>query len=179
MRIGRNEEAAGQYRMAAQLDPAEPQFLRNLVITLPFIGRPDEAIEKMPVVLRDFPEDAIVHCVFGVSLEARGRLAEAVAEFRRAAALDPKLRQARLGPVEWPVAAGAGDEARVVWGAALADDPPEHEAWHGYAEFCLFLGEEDEYRRIRRALLSKFGASTDPHVADLHRPGVPAPARGG
>ena len=50
-------------------------------------------------------------------------------------------------------------------GAALADDPPEHDAWHGYAEFCLFLGQEDEYRRIRRALLAKFGASTDPHVA--------------
>ena len=67
--------------------------------------------------------------------------------------------------MEWPVAAGAPGRGEGRLGAALADDPPEHEAWHGYAEFCLFLGEEGEYRRIRRTLSSKFGASTDPHVA--------------
>ena len=42
---------------------------------------------------------------------------------------------------------------------------PSTTLWHGYAEFCLFLGREDEYGRIRQALLTRFGTSTDPHVA--------------
>src|SRR5262249_29875253 len=60
---------------------------------------------------------------------------------------------------------GRGEEARAVWQTALEADPPEHDAWFGYAEFCLFLGREDEYRRGRQALLGKFGAATDPLVA--------------
>jgi Flp pilus assembly protein TadD len=164
-RVGRHEEAAAQYRTAVELNPKDPAFLRNLALMLPTLGRHDEAIETFPTVLRDFPEDALVHCVFGLSLEARGRLSEAVSELRRATALDPKLRQARHGLWNGLLRLGRKDEARVVWGEALADAPPEHDAWHGYAELCLFLGRDDEYDRIRRALLAKFGASTDPRVA--------------
>ena len=58
------------------------------------------------------------------------------------------------------------DEARVAWRRSLEADPPEHDAWYGYAEFCLFLGQEDEYRRARQDVLARFGATTDPHVAE-------------
>src|SRR5262249_2895008 len=57
-------------------------------------------------------------------------------------------------------------EARVAWKSALEAEPPDPGAWHGYAELCLFLGEEDEYRRARRDLLKRFGATTDPYVAE-------------
>src|SRR5262249_50070908 len=136
-----------------------------LAITLQLVGRHDEALEKFRMVLRDFPDDAAIHSVIGSSLEARGRFTEAVAEFRQATSLDPQLRQARIGLWNNLIRVGRPHEASGVWGAALADDPPEHVCWHGYAEFCLFLGQEDEYRRIRPALLAKFGTSTDPHVA--------------
>ena len=33
-------------------------------------------------------------------------------------------------------------------------DPPENEAWAGYAELCLFLGNEHEYRAAGTALLA-------------------------
>jgi serine/threonine-protein kinase len=59
---------------------------------------------------------------------------------------------------------GRGDEARIDWQRSLEADPPEYAAWDGYAEFCLFLGQEDEYRRARQALLAKFGTTTNPHV---------------
>jgi serine/threonine-protein kinase len=49
---------------------------------------------------------------------------------------------------------------------ALKANPPHHDAWYGYAEFCLFLGQEDEYRHARQALLSKFATTTDPQVAE-------------
>ena len=60
---------------------------------------------------------------------------------------------------------GLGEEARVAWEKAIAEDPAKHDTWYGYAEFCLFLGREDEYRRARRALLDKFGATADRYVA--------------
>jgi serine/threonine-protein kinase len=61
---------------------------------------------------------------------------------------------------------GRLNEARVAWKSALEADPLEHDAWYGYAELCLFLGEEDEYRRARRALLERFGVATNPYIAE-------------
>ena len=57
-------------------------------------------------------------------------------------------------------------EARVMWEEDLENGPPEHDAWNSYAELCLFLGREDDYRRARRALLARFGPSADPFVAE-------------
>ena len=45
-------------------------------------------------------------------------------------------------------------------------EPPEHDLWDGYAELSLFLGYEDEYRRVRRQLLDRFAESTDPQIAE-------------
>ena len=59
---------------------------------------------------------------------------------------------------------GRLEETRAAWQKALATNPPEHDAWFGYAELCLFLGQEDEYRRARRDLLARFGSSTEPAV---------------
>jgi len=85
---------------------------------------------------------------------------------RRAVALDPKCwgahTQLRLNLMQlqkW-------EEARVEWQQVLALEPPEHEAWDGYAEFCLYLGNEAEYRRVRTELLKRFGNSTDPQMAE-------------
>jgi serine/threonine-protein kinase len=61
---------------------------------------------------------------------------------------------------------GRLNEARVAWKSALEADPLEHDAWYGYAELCLFLGDEEEYRRARRALLERFAATSSPFVAE-------------
>ena len=58
------------------------------------------------------------------------------------------------------------EEARVMWEEDLESGPPEHDAWNSYAELCLLLGREDDYRRARRALLVRFGPSTDAFVAE-------------
>jgi serine/threonine-protein kinase len=49
------------------------------------------------------------------------------------------------------------EEVRVVWEKLLEDGPADHDSWHGYAQLCLFLGNEVEYRRARAALLDRFG----------------------
>jgi serine/threonine-protein kinase len=58
------------------------------------------------------------------------------------------------------------EDARMVWVKALELNPPEHEAWYGYAELCLFLGKEEEYHRARQVLLAKFDSSPDPNVIE-------------
>jgi serine/threonine-protein kinase len=55
---------------------------------------------------------------------------------------------------------------RQKWKKELEVDPPEHDAWFGYAELCLFLEQEEEYRQARKNLLRRFGATKDPYVAE-------------
>ena len=43
-------------------------------------------------------------------------------------------------------------------------DPPENEAWAGYVELCLFLGNEDEYRAAGTALLAKSDKTKHPRA---------------
>src|SRR5262249_52509468 len=61
---------------------------------------------------------------------------------------------------------GRAEEVQAAWRQALADRPPEHPAWFGYAELCLFLGQEEEYRRARKALLDHFGETADHFFAE-------------
>jgi serine/threonine-protein kinase len=61
---------------------------------------------------------------------------------------------------------GRLEEARVAWETALEGNPLDHSAWFGYAELCLFLGREEEYRRARRDLLARFFVTDDSAVAE-------------
>jgi tetratricopeptide (TPR) repeat protein len=49
---------------------------------------------------------------------------------------------------------------------ALDANPPSYSAWNGYAELCLYLHHEDEYRSTRTRLLERFGDVTDAHTAE-------------
>jgi serine/threonine-protein kinase len=88
------------------------------------------------------------------------------AQDRGAAVLDSKPTDSQAASPTVLMRLGRLKDARVTWKSALQDDPLEHDVWYGYAELCLYLGEEDEYRRARRALLERFGATTDPYVAE-------------
>jgi serine/threonine-protein kinase len=82
------------------------------------------------------------------------------------AALNPKPTVSKGPSPPILMRLGRLREAEVAWKSILKADPLDHAVWHGYAELCLFLGEEDEYRRARRDLLERFGATTDPFVAE-------------
>jgi hypothetical protein len=58
------------------------------------------------------------------------------------------------------------DEVRVAWHKAIEANPLDFGASYGYAEFCLFLGQDEECCRARQSLLTRFGASTDPIIAE-------------
>jgi serine/threonine-protein kinase len=61
---------------------------------------------------------------------------------------------------------GRLEEGLTAWQSALALNRNDNDDWNGYAELCLFLGREDDYRRARRVLLARFGATGDPFIAE-------------
>ena len=166
--LHRWDEAIAEYEQAVRLDPENAWCHNRLGFTLAWKGgHDDEAIAQFREAIRLDPNIGWTHYLLAVSLERKGRLDEAVAEFREAARLLPEKR------AEWKrdlrrvlLRLGRGAEARAAWKEELAARPPAHDDWFGYAELCLFLGDEAEYRRARRDLLAQFGATTDPDVAE-------------
>jgi eukaryotic-like serine/threonine-protein kinase len=61
---------------------------------------------------------------------------------------------------------GRLEEARVIWEKMLASNPPDHDQWYGYAQLCLILGKNDEYRRMREPMLRRFSQSDDWIIAE-------------
>ncbi len=182
-RLGRTEEAVEYLRRAAAFAPASDEFRRNLVLALVAARRTDEALEQARQALRDVPETARsraavwdsvlevpgsvrLRAALGDALTAAGRESEAVAEYRRALAVVPALREALTPVRELLLRAGRFEELRTVWRAALECRPSGPNAWYGYAELCLFLGREDDYRRVRQALLRDSADSRYPVTAE-------------
>jgi serine/threonine-protein kinase len=96
----------------------------------------------------------------GSSLLDAGDTDGAVVAFRHALSLNPKAGTAiDLAPASTPL--GELEQTRVVWGKVLERGPSHHDAWHGYAQLCLFLGNEEAYRRVRRTLLDRFGETSN------------------
>jgi tetratricopeptide (TPR) repeat protein/tRNA A-37 threonylcarbamoyl transferase component Bud32 len=89
-----------------------------------------------------------------------------IAVLERAIVLDPKRADLRRSVPTELMRQGRLEEARVAWQTALDGNPLAHDAWFGYAELCLFLGREDEYRRARQALLARFFTTNNPYVAE-------------
>jgi serine/threonine-protein kinase len=91
---------------------------------------------------------------------------DAIPVFRRAISIDPQSWLAHEKLRECLQKLGRWDESRLVWRQLLDLDPPDQAAWDGYAELCLYLMHEDEYRQVRTELLKRFGDVTDPRVAE-------------
>jgi tetratricopeptide (TPR) repeat protein len=125
---------------------------------------PDLARLREPHALNELAADERKDCL-ALWHEVRAAL-ERTAGHRGTAALDGRPADSQGASPTVLMRLGRSNEARVAWRSALAADPLEHDTWYGYAELCLFLGDEDEYRRARRALLERFGAATNPYIAE-------------
>jgi serine/threonine-protein kinase len=81
--------------------------------------------------------------------------------------LDPGNVEARNCLISILIHKDRGQEALDDWRKVLqANNPTDPEAWYGYAELCLFLGHEKEYRRARSDLLKRFGDDPSPYHAE-------------
>jgi eukaryotic-like serine/threonine-protein kinase len=162
---GRLEEAAEHFREAVDIEPTYVVSQAHLANALMNLGRDDEAIVQLQAAIRSNSNNPFLRAMLGNRFKAQNRFAEAITLYRQALALDPQSLGALSGLRTTLHQMGRGEEARVVWQKALEANPPGFSDWYGYAEFCLFLGQEEEYRRARQALLSRFGSTTNPHTA--------------
>jgi serine/threonine-protein kinase len=160
------DEAIGYYGQALRIDPSHVWAHLNLGNALKEQGRLDETIDHFRQAVRFDPQNIWARVYLGYALKDSGRLDEANEQFRKGAALDPNSALPLYGLHAVMMRRGRGEEVQAAWRKALADNPPAHPFWFGYAELCLFLGQEKEYRRARRALLDRFGASPDRFVAE-------------
>jgi serine/threonine-protein kinase len=127
--------------------------------------RPQEAVGYFRVAVAVRPTSDHAYLMLGRALRDSGDAEGAIAAFRQAGAFNPNSDAAK----ELTTAltqTGRLEEARAAWAKRLELDPPDHNSWYGYAELCLFLGREDDYRRARRDLLTRFGATTNPFDAE-------------
>jgi serine/threonine-protein kinase len=109
---------------------------------------------RAAVAIRPNSDQAYV--LLGRALRAQGNTVGASAAFRKALALNPN------SPVGKDLASAvdrrsALEEARTAWEKLVTRDPSSHDAWYGYAELCLYLGNTKAYRWARERLLERFG----------------------
>jgi serine/threonine-protein kinase len=163
--LGRMTEADEHFREALRIDPTAAPTHVNLGITFSTMGR-QEPIDRSKLPRYFTHKVAVLHTILADDLRTKGKLVEALDRYRLAVALDPRLTGAQDGLRVILRKQGRLDEMQLAWGKAIDAAPPEYDAWDGYAELCLFLGREDEYRRARRALLGRFGSSREAQIAE-------------
>jgi eukaryotic-like serine/threonine-protein kinase len=160
-------EATEYYQKALGRDPHYARAHSDLGLTLQAQGRMDEAIDYYQQAVKLDPDYAWAHHNLANALRVKGRLDEAYDHSQQALGLDPKNAEARKCLISILLRKGRGQEALDRWRKALeANNPSEAEAWFGFAELCLFLGHEEEYRRVRLVLLDRFGGTTSPYHAE-------------
>jgi serine/threonine-protein kinase len=159
-------EATEYYRKALHLDGGYARAHSDLGLTLQAEGRLDEAIPCYRQAVRLDPDYAWAHHNLASALRIKGVLDEAHEHAQQAIRLDPNNVAVRACLTGVLLRQGRGQEALDAWRKALEDNPANYRAWFGYAELYLFLGQQAEYRRVRLALLDRFGATQSQYVAE-------------
>jgi tetratricopeptide (TPR) repeat protein len=88
--MGRREEAAAAYRLAATLDPDNARTWYRLGVVASDLQRWNEAVEAFTRVSRLAPGDAFTHYNLGVAYGNLGRTREEVDAYTRTIRLDPE-----------------------------------------------------------------------------------------
>ncbi len=153
------QEALALLREAQQRHPAD--FWINYLLGHYWEReRPHEAVGyfRAAVAIRSSSDQA--YAMLGRALRGTGDTDAAIAAFRKALQLNPNCAVGKdLAMALAP--RGGLEEARVAWEKVVERAPPDHDPWYGYAELCLYLGNEDAYRRARGALLNRFGETAN------------------
>jgi tetratricopeptide (TPR) repeat protein len=166
LNLGKPSAAIPHLEKAIDLNPKRAFAHGNLGIALAELKKPDEAIKCFRKAIELNPKYVGAHHCLGLALQSLGKLDLAIAENREALRLDPNERRVRTWLIDTLSPLGRLEELRASWEQALAGNPPEHYAWSGYAELCLYLNNTDAYRRHRTMLLKRFGKTTDPPTAE-------------
>jgi serine/threonine-protein kinase len=155
---GKNDhgEAVRYHQAALAARPSSVFGYHSLAESLQALGRNEEAIEQYEHALKLAPTVSYIRVGLLIFLLQLERHAEAEVHLQRLLATDPKSLGDTRTVRAVLIRAGRVNEALYGWKAAI-ETYAEHDIRYGYAEFCLFLGREAEYRRARQDLLATFG----------------------
>jgi serine/threonine protein kinase len=164
-KLHRPVEAIHYLEPAIQSDPANAEDHLDLGMALEESKRPQEAIAQFHQCTRLDPSLALARLHLGDALKAQGRLGEAIDEYR--AGLRGDVGWIQVKDRLWDVLFEQGRAAEFlrIWKEALPTKSEQDEVWDGYAELCLFLGEQADYRSARSALLKEYGDTVVPFLA--------------
>jgi eukaryotic-like serine/threonine-protein kinase len=163
---GRTEEAFTYIERAVQLDPRYALGHGALGEIFEAQGQPKRALEEYREAMRLNPNVPWIRDDLAKFLARSGRLGEANDPMQKTIAVTPSSRQEQELLRAALIHQGRLEEAKNAWRTTLATGPSQHDAWFGYAELCLFLGDAEEYQRDRRELLARFGESQNPTVCE-------------
>lgn len=159
---GRMEESLEQFAIAMRLEPKSYEYRFNYALALRRLERNEQAVQELRLIPEDAPIYATSVGLIARCLVAQGKFSEALVESRRAIELKPQMWEAHNALKDSLLKLHQFEDARAAWQKTLEFEPTVHQTWDGYAELCLYLGHEDEYRRISKLLLARFKDSPDP-----------------
>ena len=162
----KRDEAIGFYRQALKIDPNYARGQTNLANFLKDGGQIEEAIECYRKALEIDPNYAWAHLDLANALRDAGRSDNALKHYQEFHQANSKIDYVENILRSDRVRRGQGEEVRIEWKKVLDLDPPQHGAWFGYAELCLFLEDDEEYRLARKNLLRRFGETGNPYIAE-------------
>jgi tetratricopeptide (TPR) repeat protein len=134
------EEAFGDLNRAIELDPKSARAFAYRAYAYRLNGQSDIGLKDVQTALKLDANSAEAHWAKGEIEEAVGRLDQAKADYRRALALKPALRQASLALERLGV--GAAEDETAVSGAGL--DP-----WRVVKRAGRYFAVNDEQPRLR------------------------------
>ena len=101
-----------------------------------------------------------------LTLFETGHQTESVNQFQNAIRLDPNYKDARNGLRIAYIKLGKLEQAMTIWRTIFDLSDFNHDDVDGYAELCLFLGEEERYYEACDLLLKFFGQTENPFTCE-------------
>lgn len=160
------DEAIYHLRRACALEPDAMHVRRNAGVMLSKLGLHEEALTQLSKATEAYPDFEPLRRAYGKILLMQGRETEALTEVRKVAELAPQDFGCQQQLWQLELKLNHLEDARASWAKALDFKPVKHDYWYGYAEYCLYLGNQAEYLRARKDLLQAFGSTEDPRVAE-------------
>ncbi len=151
---GKFEAAALAFRSSIEKDSKSVSAHAGLVRSRLRLDDWRPALEDARRAVKEIPSDASLHALLGTALRRSGKLAEARDEWLRAAALDPRDYDARIGLASLESLDGHFASARDLALRAARDVPDRPEAWHRLIDVLTEEGRLSEAVEAAERLLA-------------------------
>jgi len=160
------DAAIGFARAALAVRPNASVVHYNLGIHTFLAGQSEIAIDHLQRTIAADPNHTWAYELLGKLYYDRGDLAQSEASYKAALRLDPTNTSAWLALRFVFLSEGRCEDLARFWMEQLVQESSTPEEWNGFAELCLYLGNNAEYEHACDELLERFGDSSDPHTCE-------------